>query len=156
MRHHALPLVEQATRHEFRGTALPSLSDMTLHSPPTGGVNRRGSTNFDGHHVEYYNTQNWSTNQANTHNSNGGLPPKPRYPHIKDLQARADTAIRELSGFMPVCLGIPNFARYRTEFLLGRSNAPARYRFVPFWGVHNSRPLESTQMLVLNGKILRM
>lgn len=82
---------------------------MTLNAPPNRGIDPQTdrSKNIDNHHSAYSNIQNWSPSDANTDDRDGGPLPKPRYPHIKDLQARADAAIRELSAFMPVCIGMP-------------------------------------------------
>ena len=41
--------------------------------------------------------------------SNGGSRPKPRYPHIKDLQAKADAAQDSVGFHTPVCVHPGNF-----------------------------------------------
>lgn len=76
---------------------------MTINGPPNGGIVPQTirSKNFDDHHPTYSNVQQgWSPDERD------GKPlDKPRYPHVKDLQARADVTISELSAVMPVCSG---------------------------------------------------
>ena len=82
---------------------------MTLNASPDGAIDPRTvrSKNIDDHHSTYSNVQqNWSTDDRDR-----GPLHKPRYPHIKDLQAKANAAIRELSAFMPVCSGWYSFVR---------------------------------------------
>lgn len=87
---------------------------MTLEPPPNGGINPRisGSPNIDDHRSSYSNVQDWPPRHADAYDRDGGPLPKPRYPHIKDLQARADTTIKELSAYIPVCFGCLQTVRY--------------------------------------------
>lgn len=45
----------------------------------------------------------WPGGQGSIGNVNGIRKMEPRYPHIKDLQAKANAVIRELPIFIPVC-----------------------------------------------------
>ena len=96
---------------------------MTLNGPPNGGIAPRTirPSNVDNQHPAYSNVQQgWSTDDRNRDRE-----PlyKPRYPHIKDLQARADATISELSAVMPVCSGWYTSSRLEQyEMLLGTSN----------------------------------
>lgn len=130
---------------------------MTLNTPPKRGVNPQtnGLTNGDGRHSAYFNVQNLSAGGANINDGNGEPLLKPRYPHIKDLQATANAAIGELSAFTPVCFWQPIFLD-RNETLLDDSNALLPYRFVPCLGVHSSRQIRSTSMSVSKDRIVHM
>lgn len=103
LRHQTLIYFQSLLRHESRFPAILRLSTMTLNAPPNGGIDPQTarSKNVDNHRSTYSNVQqNWSK-----HDGDRETLRKPRYPHIKDLQARADAVIRELSAVMPVCSG---------------------------------------------------
>lgn len=75
---------------------------MTLNAPPpNGGIppQTARSKNVDG----LYSTNPYVQQNRSTDDVDREPPHKPRYPHVKDLQARANAVIRELSVVMPVC-----------------------------------------------------
>ena len=90
---------------------------MTLNTQPKRVVDPQtnGLTNGDGRHLAYSNVQNLPPGGANIGDGNGEHSLKPRFPHIKDLQATANAVIGELSGFTPVCFG-SQFAGPKPDF----------------------------------------
>lgn len=87
---------------------------MTLNAPPNGRIDPLPARPniVDDRRSTYSNfQQNLSADDRDR-----GSIQKPRYPHIKDLQARANATIRELSGFIPVCSGRYTSPRTRPRF----------------------------------------
>ena len=78
---------------------------MTVNPQRNGAIDpqRIGFANLDKHTT--VNLEGLSLPDGQGSNANGNEVPKtvPRYPHIKDLQAKANATVRELSAFIPVC-----------------------------------------------------
>ena len=78
---------------------------MALRAPPNGHVytqangfglpNRQSSV--------YSDNSSWGGSQGSSDMHNGDLRPQPRYPHVKDLQAKADAAQEFTNIHTPVC-----------------------------------------------------
>ena len=77
---------------------------MTLGNPGNGKafpqVNGYSSSNR--HSAVYLNNPGWNGSQTNLSPSNREGSVRARYPHIKDLQAKADIAVKNIDPRIPV------------------------------------------------------
>lgn len=78
---------------------------MTVNPQDNGATNpqKNHSINLDKSTTVYSNRQSWPDGQGPIGNVNGVPKMVPHYPHIKDLQAKANATVRELPAFTPVC-----------------------------------------------------
>ena len=77
---------------------------MALNGLSSRGANPQidGAINVRDRFSTFSNVRDGNPDISYTNGGHGGALLQPRYPHIKDLQAKADAAIRELSAVMPV------------------------------------------------------
>lgn len=80
---------------------------MTITTAPIRGVNQTdGMINISDNYPARFSPRAGTLDNSDPRAGNGGPPFKPRYPHIKDLHARADAAVKEMPALLPVCCGI--------------------------------------------------
>lgn len=77
---------------------------MTINPQINGASNSRKtiSINMDNRAVAHSERTSWDGTSGSVGKANGGPTVQPRYPHIKDLQARAEAITREMVAFTPV------------------------------------------------------
>ena len=78
---------------------------MTVHLQTNGAADpqKNGSVSLSKYLPAYSDKISGPGGYGIISNANGVPTMEPRYPHIKDLQAKADQVIKELSVFIPVC-----------------------------------------------------
>lgn len=70
------------------------------------------SVALNGHIATYSNMNSRLSGQGTVGTTNGKLPMEPRYPHIKDLQARAEEATPSSLLLTPVSIFLVHFKFY--------------------------------------------
>ena len=77
------------------------ISEMTVGSPVNGRVSNRSNVSHR-QSTAYYTNPHWNDSQPNLLLPNQDAPIQAKYPHIKDLQAKADGAVKNIDPRIPV------------------------------------------------------
>lgn len=79
---------------------------MAVRAPATGHVyiQANGFAGSDRQSSVYSSNSSWPESQGDVDVGNGDIRPKPRYPHVKDLQAKADATHGFVGIHTPVCV----------------------------------------------------
>ena len=80
---------------------------MTVREPTNGHVVPRvNGCSSNRQSAAYLSTPSWEDGQSGEGRSSGAggdRPPTARYPHVKDLQEKAEQAVRNINPHIPVC-----------------------------------------------------